>query len=145
MRTLQLPVREMQSQWDVLAFLEQQELKEGDKLDIILESSPKTLLSESLLFLLAVVLLTYFNKEQDKRIAHGERMLEDLLSKGSGDLEGQLEAAYGIKIEFIGNEDAEERADWNSLSLGRLASSYEEDEPDYSDAVLKEPNPDYKP
>lgn len=145
MRIVKLPVHEMQSQWDVLAFLKREDLKQGDKLNILLKGKSQNLLTESLLFLLAVVLMTYFNKQQDKRIADGERMLEDLFAKGAEDLEKQLETAYGIEIEFVGDPDAEEQEDWNRLAMQGLASSYAEDEPDYSDTILKEPNPDYKP
>lgn len=36
-----------------------------------------------------------------------------------------------------------EKQDLNNLSVSGLARAYGNDEPDYSSAVVKEPNPDY--
>jgi hypothetical protein len=40
---------------------------------------------------------------------------------------------------------ADEREFWYRLSDEGLAMAYGDDEPDYSLAVIKEPNPEYKP
>ncbi|MGP8216021.1 MAG: hypothetical protein ACLQQ4_10690 [Bacteroidia bacterium] len=36
-----------------------------------------------------------------------------------------------------------EKQDWDNLSFSGLAKAYGEDEPDYSNTVIKEPNPEY--
>lgn len=38
-----------------------------------------------------------------------------------------------------------DRTDWLASSLTHLASCYDDDEPDYSDAVIIEHNPHYQP
>lgn len=47
-------------------------------------------------------------------------------------------------------KDAPQPADkehdqWADLAMQGLAKAYSDDEPDYSDLTLKEPNPEYKP
>lgn len=46
-----------------------------------------------------------------------------------------------ISIEY----QDQERDDWINRSMAKLASSYGNDEPDYSDAIVLEPNPDFDP
>ena len=51
-----------------------------------------------------------------------------------------------IMIAVIAVEDlADEREFWYQLADQGLAMAYGDDEPDYSLAVIKEPNPEYKP
>ena len=141
----------MQSQQEVLALLAQENLRKGDKLDLIISEEEKNLLMVALLLLLAVALLAHFGnkQQQEKRIADGERALKDLFEKGnSEEIEKELEAEYGIQIEFIRaghDEESQERADWRRLGMQALAASYGDDEPDYSDVPLLEPNPNYDP
>ena len=51
-----------------------------------------------------------------------------------------------ITIAVIASDDlADEREFWYQLADQGLAMAYSDDEPDYSLAVIKEPNPEYKP
>ena len=51
-----------------------------------------------------------------------------------------------IMIAVIAADDlADEREFWYQLADQGLAMAYGDDEPDYSLAVIKEPNPEYKP
>lgn len=149
MKTLTLPVHNLQSPQEMLALLAKDNLRRGDKLDIIISEEEKNLLMAALLLLLAIALLAHFGEkqQQEKRIADGAKMLQDLFSKtDSAEIESKLEAEYGIEIEFIrAGDEEEERADWRRLGMQALAASYGDDEPDYSDVPLLEPNPDYKP
>lgn len=38
-----------------------------------------------------------------------------------------------------------EHKDWAKFSMDNLSRAYSENEPDYSDVLIKEPNPKYKP
>lgn len=150
MKTLTLPVHKQQTPQEMLALLAKENLRSGDKLDIIISEEEQHLLMVALLLLLlAVALLAHFGEkqQQEKRIADGAHMLQDLFSQtDSEEIEKKLEAEYGIEIEFIraGDEEAE-KADWRRLGMQAFAASYGDDEPDYSDALLLEHNPDYKP
>lgn len=146
MKTLILPIHDLQSGPEVLALLEKENLRKGDKLDILVKEEDKALQMLALLLLLAVVFLAYFGKkEQDKRIADGESILKGLFAKqNSKEMEKELEALYGIEIEFVRQEDSDEE-DWARHSFQNLSAAYSEDEPDYADVTVKEPNPDYKP
>jgi hypothetical protein len=42
------------------------------------------------------------------------------------------------------SEEEEDRASWGLWAATSLAGAYAEDEPDYSLALIKEPNPDYE-
>jgi len=51
-----------------------------------------------------------------------------------------------IMIAVIAADDlADEREFWYQLADQGLAMAYGDDEPDYSLAVIREPNPEYKP
>jgi hypothetical protein len=50
------------------------------------------------------------------------------------------------ELELISIERKDEEGeDWINRSMARLTNSYSENEPDYSDAVVLEPNPDFDP
>ncbi|MCG3167395.1 MAG: hypothetical protein POELPBGB_03185 [Bacteroidia bacterium] len=51
----------------------------------------------------------------------------------------QGEAGKGLKP-----GDDKEREEWAEIAKQGLAKAYGDDEPDYSDVQLKEPNPEYK-
>lgn len=42
-------------------------------------------------------------------------------------------------------EEDRELDEWTDIAMQGLAKTYGDDEPDYSDVILKEPNPEYKP
>lgn len=52
---------------------------------------------------------------------------------------------YSPEIVFAKDTEETERRDWLSLALSALSNTYGDVEPDYSDAVLLEPNPDFDP
>ena len=41
--------------------------------------------------------------------------------------------------------DADELFEWRSFSIKKLESTYNTEEPDYTDVMIKEPNPKYNP
>lgn len=55
------------------------------------------------------------------------------------------EDALGDVEKFIDNLLDKEHEEWIDFSSANLSRAYSSDEPDYSDALLKEPNPKYKP
>ena len=135
----------MHSQSQVVDLLEREELRPGDRLDVIIDDEDKSILLFAILLLLAAGLFVYFKKEQkrEERIAEGARILEGLTaSENAEELEREIEAEYGIQIEFIREEDDD--AAWSNAAAILMTNGYTDDEPDYSD-VLNESNPRYKP
>lgn len=50
-----------------------------------------------------------------------------------------------LLITILDSESSvDERKDWIASSLSRLNKAYDEDEPEYSSSLIKEPNPEYK-
>ena len=49
-----------------------------------------------------------------------------------------------IKTEDIPQDESVEHVEWSGVSLAGIASAYEENEPDYTNMQLKEPNNSYK-
>jgi hypothetical protein len=50
-----------------------------------------------------------------------------------------------VVVVMTPDELADERAFWYRLAAQGLAMAYGDNEPDYSLAMIKEPNPEYKP
>lgn len=147
MKTLRLPLNQVQDGAEMLQILKREELKPGDKLEVLLDPQTKAIVIVGLLLLIAAGLFALFHREvnREKRVTEGSRILDKLFAKGNPEaLEEEIEAAYGIDIEVVTDEAATERNDWQRLAMQGLASSYGDDEPDYSDAVILKPNPDYK-
>lgn len=56
-----------------------------------------------------------------------------------------LSAATSLKVVVLPEDQHdEEREDWSLLAKSGLAASFDEDEPEYSLDLVKEPNPDYE-
>ncbi len=80
----------------------------------------------------------------------GDALLKNLFKEGdTAELEKNLEAEYEIEIEWVDApkspvEETDEAA-WDKAATTLLADAYGEEEPDYSDVPLLDPNPNYKP
>ncbi len=83
-------------------------------------------------------------KERDGARAKGEYLLKDLLSQygNAEDLERGLEREYGVEITVV-TRDTED-SDWLALSSKGAEAAYGENEPDYSNTEVREPNPYYR-
>lgn len=65
----------------------------------------------------------------------GKLIIEDLLAIRNKQVRVML---------LIENEEEDERDAWIQASIARLSQAYEEDEPEYTLDMIKEPNPKYK-
>ncbi|MEY2429210.1 MAG: hypothetical protein QOJ40_2095 [Verrucomicrobiota bacterium] len=75
----------------------------------------------------AATLLAAVERGEQVAIARGEKVVARLLP-----------------AEDNGSPDTE-REDWNHAAMANLARAYGSGEPNYSAAMIIEPNPDYKP
>ena len=56
----------------------------------------------------------------------------------------ELEPDTQLMITVLPKSENGERSEWTRLSLESLARAYDDDEPEYSLDLIKEPNPDYE-
>jgi hypothetical protein len=144
MKTLELEVGEIQTADEVVKFLKDNEIGEGDTLKILTDEEKSSIILVSILFIVALAIAFYFTSEKKKREEEGEKMLDDLFNgKTAEEMEKQIEEEYGVKIAF-GHRENDERKDWEMRSMQGLSHAYGDNEPDYSDADIKEFNPGYK-
>lgn len=152
MKTLTLRIQELQSPQEILALLAKENLRKGDRLDLVVrkEENEHDLAFLGLLLLLGLVLLAYFGEQEQtkKRVADGENILKKLFEAGQAEkMEKNLESEYGIEIEVVRISEAvdDDDAAWRDAAPLLMSHAYDEDEPDYSDVPLLEPNPNYRP
>lgn len=136
----------VQDPGDIVDFFENNHLEKGDTLKLLAESENKGTLV--LVIAIVVVLLLkylYDSYKLDKQKG-GEKILDDLFKgKSVEEIEAQVEQEYGVKIAVEIKKAGKEHEDWNSLAMKSLEKMYADDEPDYNDVQVQEPNPDYKP
>ena len=56
----------------------------------------------------------------------------------------ELEPDTQLMVTVLPKSENGERSDWTRLSLESLARAYDDDEPEYSLDLIKEPNPEYE-
>ena len=93
------------------------------------------------MIILAIVIAWYFNNISNKKKNFGDDIEEKILKKtlSSEKMEAQIKKEFDISIE----SDNEEK-DFKLLSKYKLLNAFDDDEPDYSKVMVKEPNPLYK-
>ncbi len=144
MQTLELEVGEVTTADQVMEFFRSNNLIAGDTLRLLTDQQKKNLSLLTVVAFIAIAIEHYFLKEKHEHENKGAKMLDDVFNgKTVEEIEKQIEFEYGVKLEVEQSED-EERREWGILSKQGLSHAYGDDEPDYSDADIKEPNPDYK-
>jgi predicted nucleic acid-binding protein len=140
-RNHELILSRLNSPGEVADFFRQKRVQKGDSVTILAEGT-KILNRTALFTLVLIALVYYFDIKKKKQEA--DKILENVFSgMPVEEIEKQVEKEYGISIE-IKEQDDEERKFWQQAALQSMAKEYD-DEPDYSDIQLMEPNPEYKP
>lgn len=144
MRTHEIILDEFENPAEVVAEFNERNVEQGDTVRLVTEEDTKWALF-AIAALLLLALATYFAlKHKKRREDEGGQILNDIMSRKSvEEIEREIEEEYGIKMEIEHRAD-EEREFWNSASAKAFARAYGEDEPDYAEVPLKEPNPEYK-
>ncbi|MBX7139761.1 MAG: hypothetical protein K1X63_01670 [Chitinophagales bacterium] len=142
MKTLELEVDEINSPSALVEYFNANNMEEGDTLKIMTEEQEKMLIW-AVIAVAAIAIVYYFiSKKQYEE--DGDNMLADIFKgKSVEEIEKQIEEEYGVKVEVEQRED-EERREWGMLAMRGLSHAYGDDEPEYFDADIKEPNPEYK-
>jgi hypothetical protein len=137
MQTIQIVFNKNIKPRQLLLTLQKKRLKRGDKLKIKNADYDIT----SVMIILAIVIAWYFNNISNKKKNFGDEIEEKILKKtlSSEKMEAQIKKEFDISIE----SDNEEK-DFKLLSKYKLSNAFDDDEPDYSKVMVKEPNPLYK-
>lgn len=138
-----LDTKKLRSPQEVMQELEDKQIKRGDKIIILTEEAEFALIS--LMMAIVSVLAESLKAEKQKKVDFGDRVLSEIfdLRRTSKEIEAEIEEKYGISIEVIKEED-QFRENWSRLAVQNLERAYGEDEPDYSEIQVKEPNPEFK-
>lgn len=49
-----------------------------------------------------------------------------------------------LNIQVVSEDKTEDDSDWKKYSYNNISRAYAEDEPDYKESMIKEPNPNYE-
>ena len=140
MNTIYIDTSEIHSHKDAYKILQEEQLKEGDEIHIFTKNDHVALV---LVTSILLAILYYFQSDQHFGRSYGQQLLDDLFGEKSTDqIEKEIEDEYGITIEVEQKDSFKD--DWNRFAAKGLADSYGEEEPDYSNAELKERNTDYQ-
>jgi hypothetical protein len=141
MKTLELEVDELKSPGEVMNFFKKNEMGKGDTLRIFTREEN---IAYSVLSLIVLAIEFYFIKGKVKQVTDGNKLLDSLFKgESTVEMEKQVEEEYGVKI-VIESHEEQEHNEWGILSRQGLGHAYGDNEPEYSDADIKIPNPDFK-
>ncbi len=144
MRTIDLNIANYHVPGDVIPLFHKHDLQFGDTIKVTTQEG-----NEDLTLLIVVVIavaLVIFYQQKKKRKDNGESILNNLFKQivTIEEIEKEVEQEYGIKI-VVETKPNEERGFWNRMTAIGLSKAHSSEEPDYSDVIVKEPNPSYKP
>jgi hypothetical protein len=123
--------------------LKKKNVKRGDKVKLVADEAWTTVAMMGAL--MVVVLALYMLQDKRKKLDAAQKLLDDLYKdyKSPEELEAQIKQEYDVTVEI---EDGDgEKKFWKETAARGMAKAYGNDEPDYSDVKLLEPNPQYKP
>lgn len=143
MKTYEIDIRDIGSNSDFVSFLDEHEVKEGDVLKVRIYGIEMKFLIMALLVVLTHAFAVHFRRKFKQREEEGQKIIDSVFeSKSIEDIEKQIKNEYGVKIEIeLGNSEDDE---WRKMSQIAMSKAYGEDEPEYTMANIKEPNPLYK-
>ena len=116
-------------------------LEKGDKL---LLTSSKIDDNQLLKMAVIIVVLVAINKIFQERMEYSEDLLQNIFnSKSVSEVEEGIKNVYDIWVVMEVKED-QESDNWRQFSQSQLIKAYSNIEPEYTESMVKEPNPDYK-
>jgi hypothetical protein len=142
MKTIQLNITKNRKPRQILKTLRDKKLSRGDRLMIKKNDEEASL--QMIFIVVLFLIIWYFTNETKKKNSFGDEVEDMLFDKNiSPDvLERQIEKEYGVKVEME-NADTEEKM-WRNFSAQNFLKGYDSNEPEYTLADVKEPNPAYK-
>jgi hypothetical protein len=113
-------------------------LQRGDSLHVVFG---KPVESEIVVLSVLVAILYIIQKQFED---YSNDLLEKIFKgKTVEDIERELRDEYDIELVIDSKED-QERRQWQQFSQSALVKAYGDEEPEYTENMVKEPNPEYK-
>ena len=132
MKTVTLNIDQYTKPQNLAGELKKKNLQKGDVLAV------KSLLDEEMVLLIVLVSLAFLN---ERKPDYANKMLKDIFGdKDSREIQKEIADEYEIELELETSNDT----GWQQFSKQKLAKAYGEDEPEYDETMVKEPNEDYK-
>jgi|SRR5579859_2174099 len=124
--------KELESEFDI------KNLERGDRLHLLFsELTDNEFIALSIIIVVSFVIRKRFEEYPDD-------LLKDIFKNQTvEDIEKELKNDYNIELVIDSKED-NERRQWQQFSQSGLVKAYSDEEPEYSENMVKEPNPDYK-
>jgi hypothetical protein len=145
MQNIKINTKRYKTRNDLVSYLKKEHLSRGDKVEI--EISDNDRFTFQAIVIVAFFAILYVLQKQKERNSFADKILNNLFEKADiEDIEKDIEKEFGVTIEVthILENVLEERDFWRSVGQQSFQKAYSNDEPDYSDAVVLEPNPKYK-
>lgn len=141
MKTILIDTDELKTPKQIQDLINKQKPKKGDEVKLKTGLADDSLGFLAIIIILAIALL--FQNKEKKEFVDG--IQADLFGKYSSakEVEEDIAKQYGIRVTKEQKEN-KEHEEWSRFSMQNLASAYGENEPDYSNVKIKEPNPNYK-
>jgi len=149
MQTITINPGKYKTRNDLLLYLKKERLKKGDKVQILTTDRDMERFQAIVIVVLLVIMYVLFKQKELKNEtqAFSDKILNDLFEgKDIEEIEKEIEKEYDVNIEVtqVPNEELEERKFWQSIGQKSFQKAYSDNEPDYSNATVLEPNPKYK-
>lgn len=140
MKTIEINTDNLRDKKEIYDLIAEQNPERGD--NVIISASKEPMVAfDSLISLILLSILEVMMSEDEFNAMLKEHLFGS--SESLEKLELEIEEKCGINVTVDRKED-EEREYWYKLGAEHFASAYGEDEPDYSEMDIKEPNPEYK-
>ncbi len=146
MQSVTINTRKYKSRHDLEEYLKGKHLVKGDKVEII-STNADPFSSDAAIIITLMVLafaLAAFLAFEKKTFV--DNLLENLFENEDINLlEKEIEKEFGVEIEVKQDfsDEIEEKDFWTALGSQSFQRAYGENEPDYNDVKVLEPNPKY--
>ncbi|HVU98208.1 MAG TPA: hypothetical protein VHE34_23455 [Puia sp.] len=138
MKTVELDIQQTPSFKELKDAFNGIDLQKGDSLHVILG---KPVEDEIIILSIALVILYIAQKKYED---YSNDLLDNIFKgKTAEDIERELNDDYNIELVIDSNESGERRQ-WQQFSQSALVKAYGDEEPEYTEDMVKEPNPEYK-
>lgn len=141
MQTVEIDIKKAKSPSDVLRIMARENIRKGDKIRVRL-SKEEVLLALGVLLLIGLGLAMHFKRKRK----YADGVLQNIFEEfeNPGELEQHLEKKYGVELELNYEAEVDEEREVYFLEGWKhFGDAYGKDEPEYTAADIKEPNPDY--
>lgn len=143
MQSVTINTRKYKSRHDLEQYLKGKHLVKGDKVEIVSSNSDQFSSFATVMMVLVAIVFVFGALEKKKFV---DKLLNNLFKNEDLDaFEKQIEKEFGVDIKVTQDTscEREEREFWTALGSQSFQKAYGENEPDYTNVKVLEPNPKY--